>query len=196
MKWKAGVFGIGFWKRKPRVTASVGNKNPYILSILPCKILLRISDSFTTMFCLRKQSKLFCWSHEELVLVIKRSVDSQIMLLVYVLARPSLSKRKKTFWGCFGRWSIGFIGKAIYISQLIRYARACSTYDQFLSRSTLLTDKLMLQRFLQSRLMSAFRKFCGRYNDFTYFKRLRFDAAGPSGARTHYLPFVKWEHYH
>jgi hypothetical protein len=27
-------------------------------------------------------------------------------------------------------------------------------------------------------------------------KRLRFDAAGPSGARTHDLPFAKREHYH
>jgi hypothetical protein len=56
----------------------------------------------------------------------------------------------------------------VYISQLIPYARACSTYDQFFSRSKLLTDKLMLQRFLQSRLMSAFRKFYGRYNDLIY----------------------------
>jgi hypothetical protein len=53
----------------------------------------------------------------------------------------------------------------VLISQLIRYARTCSTYDQFLSRSRLLTDKLMLQEFLQSCLMSAFRKFYGRYND-------------------------------
>jgi hypothetical protein len=30
----------------------------------------------------------------------------------------------------------------------------------------------------------------------TYFKRLRFDTAGPSGARTHDLPFAKREHYH
>jgi hypothetical protein len=30
----------------------------------------------------------------------------------------------------------------------------------------------------------------------TYFKRLRFDAAGPNGARTHDLPFAKREHYH
>jgi hypothetical protein len=30
----------------------------------------------------------------------------------------------------------------------------------------------------------------------TYFKRLRFDAAGTSGARTHDLQFVKREHYH
>ena len=56
----------------------------------------------------------------------------------------------------------------VYISQLIRYARASSTYNQFLSRSRLLTDKLMLQGFLQSRLMSAFRKFYGRYNDLIY----------------------------
>jgi hypothetical protein len=30
----------------------------------------------------------------------------------------------------------------------------------------------------------------------TYSKRLRFDAAGPSGARTHDLPGAKREHYH
>jgi hypothetical protein len=53
----------------------------------------------------------------------------------------------------------------VYISQLIRYARACSTYDQFSSRGRLLTDKLIIQEFLQSRLMSAFRKFYSRYND-------------------------------
>jgi hypothetical protein len=31
-------------------------------------------------------------------------------------------------------------GVYIYISQLIRYARACSTYDKFLSRGRILTD--------------------------------------------------------
>jgi hypothetical protein len=62
----------------------------------------------------------------------------------------------------------------VYISQMIQYARACSTYDQFFSRSRLLTDKLMLQRFLQSRLMSAFRKFYGRYNDLIYNHKLSF----------------------
>jgi hypothetical protein len=30
----------------------------------------------------------------------------------------------------------------------------------------------------------------------TYFKRLKFDVAGPSGARTHDLPDAKLEHYH
>jgi hypothetical protein len=56
----------------------------------------------------------------------------------------------------------------IYISPLIRYTRACSTYDQFLSRSRLLTDKLMFKGFLQSRLMLVFRTFYGRYNDLSY----------------------------
>ena len=53
----------------------------------------------------------------------------------------------------------------VYISQLIRYARACSTYDQFLVRGNLLTNKLMSQGFQLSRLQAAFRKFYGRYND-------------------------------
>jgi hypothetical protein len=56
----------------------------------------------------------------------------------------------------------------VYISQLNRYARACSTYDQFLSRCRLVTDMLMLQGFLQSQLMSAFCRFYGRYNDLIY----------------------------
>jgi hypothetical protein len=30
----------------------------------------------------------------------------------------------------------------------------------------------------------------------TYFKRLRFDAADPSGARTHDIPDAKRDHYH
>ena len=45
------------------------------------------------------------------------------------------------------------------------YARACSTYDQFLVRGNLLTNKMMSQGFQLSRLQAAFRKFYGRYND-------------------------------
>jgi hypothetical protein len=56
----------------------------------------------------------------------------------------------------------------VYISQLIQYAKPCSTYDQFLSLGRILTDKFALQGFLQSRLMSAFRKFFGRYNGLIY----------------------------
>ena len=46
----------------------------------------------------------------------------------------------------------------VYVSQLIRYARTCTVYDQFLNRGKLLTDKLLLQGFQQSRLKAAFRK--------------------------------------
>jgi hypothetical protein len=52
-----------------------------------------------------------------------------------------------------------------YVSQLIRYARACFAYEDFLKRGRLLTNKLMLQGFNESRLKSSFRKFYGRYND-------------------------------
>jgi hypothetical protein len=37
---------------------------------------------------------------------------------------------------------------SVYISQLIRYARSCSTYDQVLIGASLLTNKLMSQGFL------------------------------------------------
>jgi hypothetical protein len=52
----------------------------------------------------------------------------------------------------------------LYILQLIRYARACSVYNQFLLRGILLTNKLMSQGFQLARLPAAFRKFYGRYN--------------------------------
>ena len=41
----------------------------------------------------------------------------------------------------------------VYLSKLIQYARTYSTYHQFSSRSRPLTDKLIKQGFLQSRLM-------------------------------------------
>jgi hypothetical protein len=56
----------------------------------------------------------------------------------------------------------------VYILQLIRYARACLAYDQFLLRGSLLTNKLMSQGFQMSCLQAAFRKFYGRYNDLIY----------------------------
>jgi hypothetical protein len=53
----------------------------------------------------------------------------------------------------------------MYISHLIRYARACSTCEQILNRGRLLTDKLIIEGFLQYRLMSAFSKIYSYYND-------------------------------
>ena len=51
----------------------------------------------------------------------------------------------------------------VYISQLIRYARASTLYDDFLSRSCRLTSKLMGQGYERFKLISAFKKFYGRH---------------------------------
>jgi hypothetical protein len=53
----------------------------------------------------------------------------------------------------------------VYISQLIRYARTCFAYEDFSKRGKLLTKKLMLQGYNESRLKSSFSKLYGRYND-------------------------------
>jgi hypothetical protein len=53
----------------------------------------------------------------------------------------------------------------VYISHLIRYLRACFAYRDFWKRGKLLTNKLMLQGYNESRLKSSFCKFYGRYND-------------------------------
>jgi hypothetical protein len=45
----------------------------------------------------------------------------------------------------------------VYISQFIWYARACFTYEDFSKRSKLLTYKLMLQGYNESRLKLSFR---------------------------------------
>jgi hypothetical protein len=53
----------------------------------------------------------------------------------------------------------------VYISQLIRYARACFAYEDFSKWRKLLTKKLMLQGYNESRLKSSFRIFYSHYND-------------------------------
>jgi hypothetical protein len=49
----------------------------------------------------------------------------------------------------------------VYVSQLIRYTRACFAYEDFSKRDRLHTDKLMLQGYNKSRLKSSFHKFYG-----------------------------------
>ena len=53
----------------------------------------------------------------------------------------------------------------VFISQLIRYARACSSYECFILRARRLSSKLLNQGYLAERLKSSFRKFYGRYGD-------------------------------
>ena len=53
----------------------------------------------------------------------------------------------------------------VFISQLKRYARACSSYECFIMRARRLSSKLLKQGYLVERLKSSFMKFYGRYGD-------------------------------
>jgi hypothetical protein len=53
----------------------------------------------------------------------------------------------------------------VYISQLIRYSRACGSYQYFLVRGLLPTRKLLNQGFLLVKLKSSLRKFYGLHHD-------------------------------
>ena len=70
----------------------------------------------------------------------------------------------KQFW--FDRYNhLTSPAYGVFISQLIRYARACSSYGCFILRATRLSNKLLEQGYVQERLKSSLRKFYGRYGD-------------------------------
>jgi hypothetical protein len=58
-----------------------------------------------------------------------------------------------------------FEAYGVYISQLIRYSKACGSYQDFLDRRLLLTRKLLNQGFLMAKLKSSFRKFYSRHHN-------------------------------
>ena len=70
-------------------------------------------------------------------------------------------------------WVVHDIVKyGVFISQLIRYARACSSYGCFILRATRLSNKLLEQGYVKERLKSSLRKFYGRYGDqYEYIKQ-------------------------
>ena len=53
----------------------------------------------------------------------------------------------------------------IYISQLTRFARCCSHYDDFRHRHKLLVDRLFSQGYEVKHLRNSFKKVYGRYPD-------------------------------
>ena len=53
----------------------------------------------------------------------------------------------------------------VYVSQLLRYCRACDSYNDFQERHTSLACKLVRQGFSESRLARSFKKFYGKYRD-------------------------------
>ena len=50
----------------------------------------------------------------------------------------------------------------VYVSQLIRYAIACSKYQDYIDRGKLLTTRLLAQGYLKPKLVSTLRKFYGK----------------------------------
>ena len=55
----------------------------------------------------------------------------------------------------------------VFNSQLIRYARACSSYECFILRARRLSSKLLKQGYLAERLKSSFRKFYGWHGSYS-----------------------------
>ena len=53
----------------------------------------------------------------------------------------------------------------VYASQLIRYARCCSNYGDFLLHHRALMTRLLSQGYKVNRLSNTFKKFCGRHTD-------------------------------
>ena len=53
----------------------------------------------------------------------------------------------------------------VFISQLLRYARACSLYECFILRATRFSNKFLEQGCINERLKSSLKKFYGRYGD-------------------------------
>ena len=53
----------------------------------------------------------------------------------------------------------------VYVSQLIRYARTCSNYQDFMERGKVLTQKLLSQGYQKTKLVATLKKFYGRHHD-------------------------------
>ena len=53
----------------------------------------------------------------------------------------------------------------VFISQIIRYPRACSSYECFIPRAARLSYKLLGQGYVSECLKLSLRKFYGRYGD-------------------------------
>ena len=51
----------------------------------------------------------------------------------------------------------------VYVSQLVRMSRICDTFSTFVSRHSLLTDRLIKQGFWYSKLCTYFKKFARGY---------------------------------
>ena len=53
----------------------------------------------------------------------------------------------------------------VYVSQLIRYARACSNYLDIMELGKVLTTKLLSQGYQKTKLVATLKKFYGRHHE-------------------------------
>ena len=60
---------------------------------------------------------------------------------------------------------VSFTARGVYISQMIRYARANSNYYEFLKRHLYLRNSLLDQGYQKIRLIRSLKKFIFRYQD-------------------------------
>ena len=56
----------------------------------------------------------------------------------------------------------------VFVSKLIRYARVCSKFEDFLFRGSILVSKLLQQGYFSRKLHITFRKFNGRHTDLVH----------------------------
>ena len=53
----------------------------------------------------------------------------------------------------------------VYVSQLIRYARACSNYQDIMERGKVLTTRLLSQGYQKTKVVAILKKLYGRHHD-------------------------------
>ena len=116
-----------------------------------------VRNTFVSASLLYNQSIIYAivdgWNFAGLLTTIRRCVAYHILV-----CPPKVKVSNFSFHGT-PIWSI-------YLSQMIRYSRACGSSQDFLDRGLLLTKKLMNQGFLLVKLNSSLRKCYGRHHDF------------------------------
>ena len=99
------------------------------------------------------------------------SVASYLDLLFTRDKRNNITTKLDDKRDAFGFHIVNFpfmssnIPYGVYASQLIRYARCCSNYSDFLSRHRALVTRLLSQGYKVNCLSNAFKKFYGRHTD-------------------------------
>ena len=110
---------------------------------------------------------LYCWCHSD---------SASVLLYFYIDEKKQLTVNRQyvtisiSILQTFRFWVAMYHlhpPMAFFILQLIRYARACSSYECFILRTMRLSNKLLGQGYVKERLRSSLRKFYGRYGDFT-----------------------------